>query len=283
MSRCSKVGIDIGVNMKDKLIQPFRILSDNKELIFELARRDITDRYKGQPMGVLWAFIHPLVMIAIYVFLFAIVFQAKISSAVEMPQSYSAYILSGMVPWLCFQTAIVAGAASIITNGSFIRQVIFPVEVFPNKVIGSAIIIELIYLGLVLTYNTLSSGRLFWSYLLLPVALLFQILFLIGINYLTSSISAYWRDVKDIVQVFCAIGVYLAPIVYLPDGIPQIFRPFIYINPFSYYIWIFQDVLYFGKITHPYAWVVCVALSVMTFYLGNAVFQKLKISFGSVV
>ena len=84
-------------------------------------------------------------------------------------------------------------------------------------------------------------------------------------------------------QVFCTLGVYVAPIVYLPDAIPQIFRPILYINPFSYYIWIFQDVLYFGRIAHLYAWIACAILSFAIFYLGDKVFQKLKVSFGSVV
>lgn len=269
--------------MKQKLLAPFARLCRHRELLFEMSRRDISDRYKGQPMGMLWAFIHPLILIFIYIFLFAVVFKTKITSSVPMPQSYSSYILSGMVPWLSMQTALSGGAASIIANGSFIRQVIFPAEIFPAKIVGSSLIIEMIYLTATLLFNLVSSGRLYWSYLLLPVSLLLQILLLIGVNYMTSSISAYWRDIKDFVQVFCTLGVYVAPIVYLPDAVPNLFRPLLYLNPFSYYIWMFQDVLYFGRIMHPYAWAACAVLSLLVFYLGDALFQKLKISFGSVV
>lgn len=266
-----------------KLLAPLDRLFKNRELIFVLSCREITDRYKGQPMGRLWAFIHPLMMILIYIVLFAVIFKTKIQSTVYMPQSFAAYILSGMIPWICFQNSMIGGAASVINNGSFIRQVIFPVEVFPTKMMGAAVIIEVIYLGINLIYNIAFEGNFFWTYFLIPVMVIIQSLFLIGINYFTSSIGAYWRDIKDFVQIFSLVGVYIAPIVYLPDAVPHVFKFMLYCNPFSYYIWLFQDVMYFGQIMHPEAWMISCVISVITFYIGDAVFQKLKISFGSVV
>lgn len=262
---------------------PFTRIIHNWELIIELSKREVTDRYKGQPLGAIWLFIHPLILILLYIFLFGIVFQSNIGFSEKMPLSYASYILSGVVPWICIQTAMSYGVFSIAGNSSFIKQVIFPVEVFPIKSMGSSLIVEAIYLIGTLIYNTLSSRRVLWTYLLLPVAIFLQILFLTGLNYLLSSLAAYIRDLKDLVQVFCTLGVYIMPVLYLPDAVPAIFRPFLYINLFSHYIWMFQDVLYFGSIQHPVSWILCAVFSVLLFYFGDHVFQKLKVSFGSVV
>ena len=120
--------------MKNKLFSPFMRLFINRELILELSRRDISDRYKGQPMGVLLG-IYSSVGYDFYLH-FSVcsgIQNKKLTQLWLCHSLFSSYILSGMVPWLCFQTAVVSGAASIISNGSFIRQVIFPVEVFPAK------------------------------------------------------------------------------------------------------------------------------------------------------
>ena len=66
--------------------------------------------------------------------------------------------------------------------------------------------------------------------------------------------GTYFRDVKDFVQVFCIAGMYLMPVVYLPTMVPEIFRPLLYLNPFSYMAWCYQDACYFGRFQHPWAW-----------------------------
>lgn len=269
--------------MISAVIAPFRRIFKNRELILELSRRESVDIYKGQPLGAVWSIIKPLVLILLYIFLFGVVFKSNVGFSETMPLSYSSYILSGMVPWLCIQTCLTTGSTSVINNAAIVKQVIFPIEVFPIKSLGSALIMEGVYLAGTLAYNLISSSKILWTYALLPIAILLQIIFLLGINYILSSLTVYLKDIKDFVQLFCLLGVYIMPVVYLPDAVPSIFRPFLYINPFSHYIWMFQDTLYFGNINHPYSWIVCTILSFVTFFAGDRLFQKLKVSFGSVI
>ena len=110
-----------------------------------------------------------------------------------------------------------------------------------------------------------------------------QLLAMMGLAYMFAAIGAYFRDIKDFVQMFGTAGVYLAPIVYLPEMVPTLFKPVLYLNPFSYVIWCYQDVIYFGRIEHPYAWIVFPMLSVTIFVVGYRLFRKLKIGFGNVL
>jgi lipopolysaccharide transport system permease protein len=104
-----------------------------------------------------------------------------------------------------------------------------------------------------------------------------------GIAFLLGAISPFFRDIKDIVQVFSVIGVYLIPVVYLPDMVPAAVRPLLFLNPFSHLVWCYQDVCYFGQIAHPWSWAVLLAISGLSCVLSYRVFQKLKPYFGNVL
>ena len=266
-----------------QIFNPFLTIYKNRELIWEMSKKDILDKYKGQPLGAVWAIVHPLTMILIYIFLFSIVFHVRIGGQAQRSLSYAAYLLSGMVPWLTIQTAFNGSSIAITSNPMLIKQVIFPAEVLPIKMVGSAIIIELIYFGIDLLYCLITVHTFYWTYFLLPISLATEIVFLIGISYLLSSLNVYLRDIKDFVEVICLVGIYFAPVIYSPEAVPAMFRKILYINPLSHIIWMFQDVMYFGRILHWYSWIISLLVALVTLYFGDLLFKKLRIGFGSVL
>jgi len=106
---------------------------------------------------------------------------------------------------------------------------------------------------------------------------------MIGVAFILACIGTYFRDIKDFVQLFALVGMYLMPVFYLPNWVPDFFKPFIYLNPFSYLIWCYQDVFYYGRIEHPWSWIFTSIVSTATFIIGYRLFRKLKISFGNVL
>jgi lipopolysaccharide transport system permease protein len=117
----------------------------------------------------------------------------------------------------------------------------------------------------------------------LPVLLGLHLLFAIGIAWLLSSVGVFVRDMKDVITVAITAGIYVLPIVYLPQWVPPAFQPLINLNPFSAMIWVYQDVLYFGRFEHPWAWVFFTVMTLVAFGLGYRVFGRLKAQFGSVL
>jgi lipopolysaccharide transport system permease protein len=200
-----------------------------------------------------------------------------------MPLDFTTFLLAGLIPWYVTQEAMGKSATVITQNANLVKQVIFPLEVLPVKTIIASAFTQIVMFVLLLVYVAINYGRVPWTFSLLPVLFFFQMLFLIGIAYMFSATGTYFRDLKDFVQVFCISGVYLMPIFYIPASVPVLFRPFLYINPFSYMVWCYQDLIYFGRFDHPYAWLVFILMSFFSFYIGYKIFSKLKTYFGNVL
>jgi lipopolysaccharide transport system permease protein len=263
------------------IIEFVRLLILRRELLWALTRREITDRYAGQFLGSLWALGHPLVLMGIYVFVFAVVLKARIGGTLEMPLDYPVYILSGLIPWMAFQEAMNKSVGAISSNANLVKQVIFPIELLPVKGVLAAFLPQTISFVALTIYVFIKLGTVPATYLLLPFLFVLQGLAMMGVAFLFSAVGVYLRDLKEVVQVFCTAGVYLMPIAYLPEWVPTLIRPVLYFNPFSYLAWCYQDAAYFGRFEHPWAWLVLALLSPMTFVAGSRVFAQLKSHFGN--
>ena len=251
-------------------------LFTNRQLAFEMASRDIRDRYAGQSLGSVWAIFHPIFQIALYVFIFAFVFKVQVGGTESMPLDYTTYILAGLIPWISMQESMVKSCIAVSGNANLVKQVVFPLEVLPFKSVLASMLPQAVGTAVLIIYVLTKHGELHATYVLLPLLIAIQMIWMLGLAYLFSCVGAFIRDLKDVVQLFSLVGIYLMPAFYLPDMVPSAFRPILYINPFSYMIWCYQDVVYFGRIEHPYSWCVFTAISLGTLVLGVRVFARLK-------
>jgi lipopolysaccharide transport system permease protein len=260
------------------------ILYRYRELTWEMTKREFSERYAGQALGVIWGIAHPLIIVLVYVFVFVFVFGNGTRRAdIEFSSDFVVYILAGLMPWMAFQEVLAKGTQAIVGNSNLVKQVIFPVEVLPAKGVLSSLLTELVLLTGLMGYMLLRFHTLPWTVLLLPVLIFFQAVAMLGAALFLSALGAYFRDLKDVVQVFSLINVYLMPVVYLPAWVPEPVRPMIGLNPFSYMTWCFQDVFYNGHVAHPSAWFIFPVLSLVSLAMGYLVFNKLKPYLGNVL
>ena len=259
------------------------LLIRHRHLAWVLARREVADRYAGQFFGILWGFCHPLLQVAVFVFVFAVVFKVRLGSGDLGPDDYTVYLLAGLVPWLTVQESISRSTTSITSQSSLVKQVVFPTEVLPVKIVLAAMGTQIVFLAAVLIYRLAAGHGLPWTFALVPLLLIVEAIGLIGLAMILGSIGVFFRDLKDLVQVITLLGLYLVPVAYQPSMVPEAIRPFLWANPFSYLIWCFQDAIYYGSFEHPWAWPVLCFLSLFTFALGARLFQNLKPIFGGVL
>jgi lipopolysaccharide transport system permease protein len=257
------------------------LLTRHRELTWEMAKRDLSERYAGQWLGIVWVVAHPLLVMIIYVVIFAFVLKVQLDESQAFPGDYATYILSGLIPWMAFQDSMSKSCGAVTGHRALVKQIVFPVEVLPVKVVLAACVTQATALVALAGYVFFTHRAMPVTYGLLPFLFFFQILAMVGMSYLLSAVAVYVRDMKDIIQVFGMVGVYLMPIFYLPQWVPHALQPILYFNPFSYMVWCYQDALYFGRVDHPWAWLVFGALSVVLFLSGYRLFTHLKTWFGS--
>ncbi len=276
----SALNLSTNIGAFRELLQVFRLRG---RLIYELAKREILDRYAGQVFGVLWAIGHPLMLTLIYIFIFGFVFKMRVGNNLEMPLDYTSYLLAGLIPWLVFSEVLGKASTLIINNANVVKQVVFPIEVFPIKTVLASLATLVVFLALLIVYTWIANGYIPWTYAFLPLLVIFQTLSMVGISFLFSALGAYFRDLKDFVQIFLSVAFFVMPVLYLPEAIPGALRIVLYANPLSYMVWAYQDALYFGAFKHPWAWGVFGVGSVITFIFGYRVFRKLSVMFGNVL
>jgi len=261
--------------------QLIALATRHRQLAWAMARREVSDRHAGHVFGALWGIVHPLVLIGVYLFIFGVVFRVAMGGTRELPLNYTVYILSGLIPWLAVVDSLNRAPNAVLGNTNLVKQVVFPIEVLPAKSVIAALLPQvvqtLILVGYVLyTYRSLPA-----TYVLLPVLLFVQTVGILGLSYVLAGASVYLRDIRDVVQVLTVVGGYLMPMFYLPSMVPPLFRPLLYLNPFSYMVWCYQDALYFGRFQHPYAWPIFIGGSMLALYVGSRAFGALKPHFGS--
>ena len=153
----------------------------------------------------------------------------------------------------------------------------------PVKSVVSTLLSEVVLLGGLALLIAVRYFTLPLTWLLLPLLLLMQILAMIGLSFALSAVGAYFRDIKDVVQVFNVVGIYFLPAIYMPGLTPRGFDFLLLLNPFSHLVYCFQDALYFGAIRHPYSWIALFVLSLVSFVSGHRLCKRLSTMFGNVL
>jgi lipopolysaccharide transport system permease protein len=257
------------------------LLWRQRGLVWAMAKRELVDRYAGQMLGSFWAIAHPLLLMAVYLFVFGYVLRVRVGGTAEMPRDYTVYLLSGIVPWLALSEALNKASVAVTSNANLVKQVVFPLEVLPVKGVVASILTQFTGLAVLTIYILVTDRSLPATYALVPVALALQVVTMTGLALVLASVGVFVRDLKDIVQVVTLVGAYLVPVFYLPAMVPESFRPLLYLNPFTYLIWCWQDVCYYGRIEHPAAWLVATAIAMAVFTVGWRMFRRLKPLFGN--
>lgn len=255
----------------------------SRQLVAEMVLRDLKSAHASHSFGAFWLFLHPILLVGTFMLIFGVVIGSRLSVNSSFPGDYTAYILAGLMPWFMTSSALGRAPNVLISNSNLVKQVIFNVEILPVAQTLAVFVTYSPALLLLLTYLALISHNLSSVALLLPIVIGMHGLLCLGIMLFLSVTTPFIKDIRDMVTVFVSISVYATPAMYLPDWVPALIRPILYLNPFSYMVWVYQDVLFFGEMRHGFAWVVFVLMSLFSFLFGLYVFRRLKPYLGNVL
>lgn len=252
-----------------------------QKFIIELAKNDFKKKYLGSYLGIIWAFIQPMINILIFWFVFQVGFK-------NMPVDNFPFILwlaSAMIPWNFFADSVVSSANAIIDNGFLVKKMVFRVGILPVVKIYSAFFVHVFFI-LILILMFLFYGYLPTIYLLqIPYYLLAIFILLLGVGWLTSALTVFLRDVGQIVAMITQFGFWLTPIFYDLKIIPEKYIFWLKLNPMFYITEGYRESFIYHKWfwEHPNITLSFWSISIIILVLGAYVFKKMKPHFADVL
>lgn len=255
----------------------------NRGLIREMVSREIGQGHARHSLGAAWIYIQPMVVVGSYIIIFGTVLGARLVITKEFPGNYTSYILVGLTAWLLMANVLGRAPNTFSGNANLVKQVVFPIETLPVASILACFVIYVPTFALMIGYKLVLGGGLGWLALALPLVLGLHALMCLGLTLLLSVTTPFLSDIREFVTMYMSVSMYFTPAIYLPGWVPALLRPLLYLNPFSYVVWVYQDVLFFGEFRHPFAWVVFAAMALGLFIAGLVVFRRVKPVLGNVL
>src|SRR5215212_8323539 len=215
-----------------RIWQPLWQLPSRADLVLSFAKRELLGRYKGSVLGIAWAVLTPVVMIAIFTFIFAGIFGARFG-ATHSHWDYALYLFCGLLPWSMFQESVQQSSNTIVAHSNLVKRVVFPLEALPAAQVFAALGNQLFATVALLIATIIVRQHLGITALWLPVLLVPQLLFALGAAWLIASLGVFLRDIAQGVTLLLMAWMYLTPIIYPESMVPDHFRTFINLNPFT--------------------------------------------------
>jgi lipopolysaccharide transport system permease protein len=260
----------------------FALISDHTGLIRSMVKRDLTTRYKGSFMGPAWAFITPAVMIVIFTTIFSWIFHAKFGGD-SGPFGYAIYLFCGLLPWIAFSEGVKRSTSSLIENTNLVKRVVFPVEALPVNLALSGLVNQLIGTVVLIVAALLHGQRVGVTILMMPLLLIPQLMMTIGLGWLMASLGVFIRDMPQFNQLAFSTWMYLTPIFYPENLIPQRYLWMVNLNPIAPLVRSYRRVLLEGQMPDWQGLVVTMLFASFCFVLGYWWFERTKKSFADVL
>jgi len=267
--------------MVKDLVATMRLLQRNRQLILGMAKREVTMQYTGSLLGVVWTFIHPLVLIAVFWFVFSVGFKTRPMNNVP----FVVWLTAGMMPWFLFADIMTGSVGIVVAHTNLIKKTLFPSEILPPVKIAASLATHAIFLGLLLGLLLLQGISLSWYLLQFFYYCLCLCLFSLGLAWMCSALNVFVRDITHIVGVAIQVGFWITPIFWDLQIMPGRVQFLLKLNPMYYIVQGYRDSFIYqtGFWCHPlqtaYFWTVCL----LVLAGGMYIFKRLKPQFADVL
>ncbi|KPX70158.1 MULTISPECIES: ABC transporter permease [Pseudomonas syringae group] len=265
---------------------PIRLVASlwtNRSLISQMTKREVIGRYRGSVMGLAWSFFNPVLMLAVYTFVFSEIFSARWVGVDTGKGGFAILLFVGMIVHGLFAECANRAPSLVMSNSNYVKKVVFPLEILPVITLGSALFHSCISLVVLVIAQLLITHTLFWTALLFPLILVPLILGTLGISWFLASLGVYLRDVGHVITVLTTVLLFLSPVLYPVAALPEVYRPWLQMNPLTYIIEESRSVLLFGNLPHWDSLGIAIAIGAVIAVMGFWFFQKTRKGFADVI
>lgn len=261
-----------------------RNLWRQRGLILQMTKRDVIGRYKGSVMGVMWSLFNPLFLLVIYTFVFSVVFKARWGSGVVDSKSQFAMLLFvGMIVHSLFAETLSRAPSLILANVSYVKKIVFPLEILPVVAIGAALFHAMVSVTVLLGVFAVLNGYLQWTAIFLPLVVAPLAILTLGVAWVLASLGVYLRDVAHPIGLLMTVLLFASPVFYPISALPEALQPWLMFNPLTFVIEQARAVLIFGHLPNFHGLALYSAIAALMAWAGYAWFQKTRKGFANVL
>lgn len=264
------------------LASGIRSLYTNRSLLRSLVIRDIQTRYRGTILGFLWAVIYPLMMLAVYAFVFGGIFNARWGSGGDM-KDFVLMLYCGLIMYGLFSETLTRSPTAVLSNPSYVKKVVFPLELLPFSHLASALFNALVGLGLLCIFLLIQLHSIPVTALFVPLVLVPLLLLTSGLAWFLAAIGVFFRDVGQMIGVAMSALLFLSPVFYPASSAPSLAQKLIYLNPLTYPIEELRAVLILGVQPDWLHWLAYFTVAILVAIAGLLIFQKTRPAFADVI
>lgn len=248
----------------------YKELWQYRDMIVSLVKRDLKSRYKGSVLGFLWMFLNPLLQLFIY----TIVFSTIMRNGIE---DFYLFLFVALVPWQFFSTCLTAGAGVVFSQKEMVKKIYFPRQVLPISFTIAQFVNMILCFVVVIAVVLISGVKISVSaWLYLPLIMLIEFMLCLGITYLVSAFNVYFRDLEYILGILSMAWMYLTPIIYPVEMVPEAFVDLFYLNPMTSITIAYRDILYYGQCPDIGTLTNAIIMGVVILIVGQFAFEKLQ-------
>ena len=240
-----------------------------RSMIQMLVRRDLRGKYKGSVLGFAWTFINPLLQLAVYTMVFSVVMRSGIDR-------YAIFLFVALIPWLAMANSVTGGATCVIGQQNLVSKIHFPRQVLPITTVVTCFVNMLLCMIVVLIVCAFTVGlNLAVLWYLIPVILV-EFILALGIAFLVSGLTVYFRDLEHILSIFVMAWQFLSPVMYSVDMVPEQYRVLFMINPMTSVITAYRQILYYKTAPDLSTMLTALGMGLLFLIIGWFAFLRLE-------
>ncbi len=260
-----------------------RGLHRHRHLINQFAWRDVLARYKGSYFGILWSFVVPLIMLAVYGFVFSVVFQAKWGIDDESRLDFALTLFCGLLAFNIFAEVVGRAPTLVTANPGYVKKVVFPLEILPVAALGSALFNAAIWLIILIPAWALANHVVSPTLWMLPIALFPLCLLSVGLAWFISSLGVFIRDIAHPVGILVQVLLFMSGVFFAVALLPETYQRILLLNPLVTILDNVRRTALWGEPIHWRSWTIATIGGLVVFQLGYAWFMRTKRAFADVV
>lgn len=245
----------------------------NRVLIQTLTERELKARYRGSILGFFWSFLNPLLLLLVYTFVFKVVF---FPGRGTVPDPYSLFLFCGILPWTWFSASLIESSNILISSGALLKKILFPAETLPLVCVFSNLVHFVFGLPIIFIFALVLQGRVSVHVLELPLVVLVQLTFTVGLALFVSVLSVHFRDVRDLLTHLLTVWFFTTPIIYSFSQPKGKVRLLLSLNPMTHVMVGYQNILFYGKPPDFVSLGAVFAVAVIVFLCGYFFFDRLR-------